>query len=144
MIEQGLANWHAQTFWKEQRQVLRQYKKLAQALIALPDIKLQEYLNEVSWEQGSDYDESRGRLATKTQSWLLSKNLIKQMPKNSYTTGHYDFDQGNQVWYKCAYPVDLILLTRRISKDYSSITGPKRFLKQVIIACDELDAIIPK
>lgn len=142
-IEQNLASWNQQKFWNEQRHVLRQYKKLAQALVALPDSTLGTYLREVEWEQGSNYDESRGRLAVKTQTWLVSKGLIGKMPKGSYVTGSYDFDQGDQIWYKCAYPVDLILLTRRISKDYASITGPKRFLKQVILACDEFDKIIP-
>ncbi|MFA7284799.1 MAG: hypothetical protein WC004_03170 [Candidatus Absconditabacterales bacterium] len=125
-IEQNLASWSSKNYWTAQRQILRQYKKLAQALVALPDSTLQSYLNETS---------EKGRRASKTQTWLLSKGLIAALPEG---------DDVYRVWYLDIYPMDLLLLTRRISKDYSSITGPKRFLKQVILACDELNAIIPK
>ncbi len=128
-------NFTAGQFWKDQRKQIEQYDKLMVALLALPDNQLNAYIAEIGKEQ----DSYNGPPATKTASWLLQKKLIDKMPVTTYNSG---WMKGEQIWYLGKYPVDLLLFTYRMHRDFPAWT-PRKILLEAKKFSDELKPLIP-
>ncbi len=129
-----LANFSIDKYWENEKKIIDKYQLLIENLLKLSDPKLNEFINEIGGEQ--EYcDCNNGRTAIKTQKWLLSKELIKKIHSSSYDI------YGESPWYLMVYPVDLLLLTYRVSKDYSKWT-PRTFLTEVLKFSKEIERFL--
>lgn len=119
-------------FWKEQRIHFAQYTRLLDALLALDDETLNAHIAAIP-----DQLWSRGE-RTELQTWLLENGHIKVAPQD-WTYGD-DWRYG--AWSMDNYPVDLLLLTHRISTDYPEWT-PRKFLTQALEFSKMLEKVLP-
>jgi len=127
------------SYWQNQRQLLDKYQLLTQKLLNLPDSTLNNFVKEIAWEQ-EWFDFENERLATKTQSWLLRNSLIEKLPNHNY---EYGLRLHEQIWYFGLYPLDLLLLTARISHDYPEWT-PRKFLTEALKFSQAAKRIMPE
>lgn len=125
-------------FWKEQKSIIAKYDLLINTLLNLPDSKLNTFITEIGWEQ-EHIEGGTDRLASNTHAWLLKNKLIKAMPTSNWD---YNPDPEEQMWYLDQYPLDLLLFTYRIHKDYPTWT-PRKILNEVKKFSTDFKALIP-
>ena len=114
-----LNKFSSQRYWADQSRMIDQYTKLINELLKLSDSQLNRFI------ESTDSQLWGGSTATELQTWLYNKRLIGAMPQN-YKWGQDRYMGG---WSVSWYPLDLLFLTRRVSRDYPNWT-PRRFLTE--------------
>lgn len=125
-VTDSLNEFSLEKYWDRQMMIFEKYEDLTNELLQLDNNILMTFINKVGKEQYPCC--GKGPPATELHAWLLYKNLIGKIPYNLYN--YTDDPINNGGWYYEKYPVDLLLLTYRIHKDYPT-WHPRTFLKEV-------------
>jgi len=106
-------------YWKDQRIIMGRYDRLINALLKLNDAKLNQFVADM------DSQLWKGNESTELQRWLLNNQLIGAIPQE-YKWGDDPYMGG---WSLSWYPVDILFLARRVSRDFPQWT-PRKFLME--------------
>lgn len=127
-----LNKFSAQKYWADQGKIMDRYNKLIAELLKLNDTQLNGFIVSM------DNQLWAGKSPSELQTWLYNKQLIGAMPQN-YKWGQDPYMGG---WTPSWYPMDLLFLTRRVSRDFPAWT-PRRFLTEAKFFGDEARNYLP-
>jgi hypothetical protein len=121
-------------YWVKQRKVVENYDRAVQQMLALPDATLNKYLKMVGAEQGETYEP-----AAEVHQWAVKTKIVDPTLNES---GLVDYENYYYWWNFYMRPVDLMLLTYRISSAYPQWT-PRKFLLEVQKFSSEVKKVMP-
>lgn len=114
-----LNQFDAQKYWQDQREVMERYDGLIDGLLALSDQKLNEFVAEIPNQLW------KGQETSELQMWFVDNGYLTKTPQ--------EFKRGDPAhtgaWNYGTYPVDLLFLTHRVSRDFPDWTA-REFLKE--------------
>lgn len=111
----SLSAFAPKQFWSQQLQLFNKYENLIDVLLALDDASLDKYLITAAMENSY-----RGMQAFELHEFLISKKFITNYP--------HLMDDYSQ-YYLDVFPLDLILLTYRASREFPQWNA-RRFLTE--------------
>jgi len=124
--------YSSRKYWADQRKMMDRYDKLINALLKLDDSKLNQFVGDIENQLWA------GSEPSELQNWLYSNQLVGALPQ-SYKWGEDPYMGG---WSYSWYPVDLLFLTRRVSRDFPQWT-PRKFLMEAKWFGDEARKTMP-
>jgi hypothetical protein len=125
-VRDSLNLFNIEDYWKRQIDIFEKYQELVEELLKLDNSLLLMFLERIGKEQYPCC--GQGQPASEVHAWLFYKKLIGKMPFNYYNYRDDPFTGGG--WFYEKYPLDLLLLTYRVQKEYPQWHA-RRFLTEV-------------
>lgn len=112
-------------YWEKEKEIIKQYQKLMDALLELSDSELNEYMAEIK-EEHSTYSNDFEK--DKCKQWLITKKLLPKEPAEGYDWRGDPIKDG--AWNFWVYPIDFLFLTVRVQDSYPEQWPYKKFIKE--------------
>lgn len=130
-ISQFLQTYSVDFFWNREHYIFSLYEMLMKKLLLLDDKQLNEMVSILT----PDLISKRWGSTSEFSNTLESSALIKWLKEE----GLIEFGYGDL----CKYPLDILILTNRIYREYPEWT-PRKFLTEVQRFSMEVKKILPK
>lgn len=114
-----LNQFSSQKYWIAQREVMDRYEGVIDDLLSLSDEKLNEFVASIAEQL------YRGQETSALQAWFVDNGHLTRTPQE-YSWGD---EPHTGAWNYGTYPVDLLFLTHRVTRDYPDWTA-RAFLKE--------------